>query len=405
VRGSASDFDFFLGRWTVHNRRLRERLKGSTVWDEFDGTVVVRPIWGGKGNVDEYEADGPFGRIQGVTLRLFNPRSQQWSLHWGNGSSGMLEAPLIGSFQDGRGEFYDQEMFEGRSIYVRFVWSGITATGCRWEQAFSPDGGKTWETNWIMEFTRSRGPVTAETCCPVIELRQYTTKPGRRDDLVGMFEEHFIEEQERHGIRVIGQFVDLGAPDRFVWMRGFADMDARRKALEGFYDGPVWAEHRQAANDTMVDSDDVRLLRPASGASGLRLDPADRPGRAAPPRGGGIVVATLYPLPAPADAAFLEFFEGSVLPVVGRAGATLVGWFVTESSENTYPRLPVRAGENVFVWLASFRDDAEYAAYRIAVAKDPAWTEQVAPGLRSRLARAEEVLELVPTRRSLLRHR
>ncbi len=105
VSKAQSDFDFFIGRWKVHNRRLRERLRGSTIWDEFDGTVVVRPVWGGKGNVDEYEAEGPSGPIQGLTLRLFNPRSQQWSLYWANGANGTLDTPMIGSFKDGRGEF------------------------------------------------------------------------------------------------------------------------------------------------------------------------------------------------------------------------------------------------------------------------------------------------------------
>jgi len=216
-------------------------------------------------------------------------------------------------------------MFEGRSIYVRFVWSGITATSCRWEQAFSADGGKTWETNWIMEFTRFRAAVAAETCCPVIELRQYAMRPGRRDDLIAMFEEHFIEGQEKHGIRVIGQFVDRKVPDQFVWMRGFADMDARRNALQGFYGGPIWTKHRTAANETMVDSDNVLLLRPARATSGLRLDPADRPGLAAPPAAGGVVVATIYHFDAPVDSEFLDFFETSVAPVLRGAGATLLG--------------------------------------------------------------------------------
>ena len=149
-----TDFDFFMGRWKVRNRRLRERLKGSTAWDEFDSTVVARHAWGGKANVDEYEADAPSGHIQGLTLRLFNPRTRQWSLYWANSANGTMEVPVVGEFKDGRGEFYNQEMFEGRSIYVRFLWSDITPASCRWEQAFSADGGKTWEINWVMEFTR-----------------------------------------------------------------------------------------------------------------------------------------------------------------------------------------------------------------------------------------------------------
>jgi hypothetical protein len=150
------DFDFFIGKWKVHNRKLKERLKGSTAWEEFEGTVVARHIWGGKANTDEYEADSPSGHIQGMTLRLFDPKSRQWSLYWSNSSTGHLEKPMIGEFKDGLGEFYDQEMYEGKSIYVRFLWSGLTENSCRWEQAFSADGGKTWETNWIMQFERQQ---------------------------------------------------------------------------------------------------------------------------------------------------------------------------------------------------------------------------------------------------------
>jgi len=166
VSNPQSDFDFLFGRWNVHNQRLKERLKGSTTWDEFEGTLVVRPIWDGKANLDEYEADGPVGHIQALTLRLFDPRSRQWSIHWATSATGTLDVPMIGSFQGGRGEFYDQEMFEGRSIYVRFIWSAITPTSCRWEQAFSADGGKTWETNWIMELSRRTSAADGETLPP-----------------------------------------------------------------------------------------------------------------------------------------------------------------------------------------------------------------------------------------------
>src|SRR5258708_9828857 len=133
-----------------------------------------------------------------------------------------------------------------------------------------------------------------EMCCPITELRQYTMKPGRRDDLIALFEEHFIEGQEAEGMRIIGQFRNRNHPDQFVWMRGFADMEARRNALEGFYGGPIWKEHRTVANDTMIDSSNVLLLKPARAASGLRLDPADRPTMDAegPARGG--LIATIH---------------------------------------------------------------------------------------------------------------
>jgi hypothetical protein len=149
-----TDFDFFIGRWKARNRRLRERLKGSNDWEEIEGVAVVRKVLGGLGNIDEITMERETGRLQGLTLRLYNPESRQWSMYWSSSADGILQPPVIGTFMDGRGEFYSQELFEGRSIFCRFICSDITETSCRWEQAFSTDGGKTWETNWIAELTR-----------------------------------------------------------------------------------------------------------------------------------------------------------------------------------------------------------------------------------------------------------
>jgi hypothetical protein len=149
-----NDFDFLIGRWKARNRRLRQRLKASTDWEEIEGQAVIRKVLGGIGNVDEITMDRASGRLEGLTLRLYNPESRQWSLHWASSADGVMQPPLVGSFMDGRGEFYSQEVFEGRSIFCRLSCSNITVTSCRWEQAFSTDGGKTWETNWISELTR-----------------------------------------------------------------------------------------------------------------------------------------------------------------------------------------------------------------------------------------------------------
>jgi hypothetical protein len=149
-----ADFDFWMGDWKAHHRRLRARLKGSTAWEEFEGTSVARKLLGGIGNIDENVMQRASGPLEGVTLRLFDPTTRQWSIYWADSVSGILQPPMIGRFENGRGEFYAQETFEGRSIFSRFIWSQITPTSCRWEQAFSADGGKTWETNWEMEFTR-----------------------------------------------------------------------------------------------------------------------------------------------------------------------------------------------------------------------------------------------------------
>ena len=154
ARDGRVDFDFLMGRWQIHNRRLRERLKRSDSWEEFESTSEARPVLGGLGNVDEYTMDRELGRFQGVTLRLYNPQAQEWSIYWAGSDDGLMQTPMIGGFKDGRGEFYSQELFEGRHIFNRFIWTVISPTACRWEQAFSPDGGVTWETNWIMEFTR-----------------------------------------------------------------------------------------------------------------------------------------------------------------------------------------------------------------------------------------------------------
>lgn len=154
VNDERNDFDFLIGTWKVHHHRLKERLKGSTEWEEFDGNTVDRKILNGLGNMDENILHRESGTIHAISLRLFDPNSKEWSIYWSTNLTGTLDVPMIGGFQDGRGEFYSQEVFEGRHIYNRFIWSKITANFCQWEQAFSEDGGKTWETNWIMEFER-----------------------------------------------------------------------------------------------------------------------------------------------------------------------------------------------------------------------------------------------------------
>ena len=154
-RDGHADFDYLIGTWSVRNRRLFERLKGSTQWEEFEATSVTRKVWDGEANLEEYHAERAGGTIQGLALRLYNTRTHQWSIYWANGGNGVLDTPMIGEFKAGRGEFYNREFYEERSIYVRFIWSDITPTSCKWEQAFSADGGKTWETNWIMEFART----------------------------------------------------------------------------------------------------------------------------------------------------------------------------------------------------------------------------------------------------------
>lgn len=148
------DFDWQLGTWKIHMQRLQHPLTGSTTWTELDGTVVVRKVWDGRANLAEIVADGPSGHLEFLSMRLYDPAARQWSLHFANTKGGTLGVPLIGEFKNGRGEFYDQETFNGRMILVRFVFESLTADSTRDEQAYSADGGKTWEVNWVNTQTR-----------------------------------------------------------------------------------------------------------------------------------------------------------------------------------------------------------------------------------------------------------
>jgi hypothetical protein len=148
------DFDFDIGVWKTHLKRLVHPLSGSSDWVELDGTTVVRKVWNGRGNLAELETDAASGHLQVLSLRLYDPRARQWRLNTANANSGTLGVPTVGEFKNGRGEFFDQESINGRTVLVRNVWSDISADSCRFEQAFSDDGGKTWEVNWIAVDTR-----------------------------------------------------------------------------------------------------------------------------------------------------------------------------------------------------------------------------------------------------------
>ena len=187
---------------------------------------------------------------------------------------------------------------------------------------------------------------------PVVELRQYTLRPGQREVLIDLFDREFVESQEAAGMAIVGQFRDLDDPDRFVWIRGFPSMPARARALASFYGGPVWKAHSAQANATMIDSDNVLLLRPVTERSGFPAPAAPRlPAGHAPP-GSERILVTLYHRDHPFDEAFADFFDRQARPVFTETGATPLACLQTEHAANTFPALPVRTGENVFAWLA-----------------------------------------------------
>jgi hypothetical protein len=227
--------------------------------------------------------------------------------------------------------------------------------------------------------------------------------PGKRDVLINLFDREFIESQEALGIKIIGQFRDLDHPDRFVWLRGFRDMTSRARALTDFYGGPVWKTHREAANATMIDTDNVLLLRPALPTSGFSLENMKRPPVGSDEVPTSLVVTTIYYFEGPVSPDFINFFEQTLRAVATTLGATICAYFVTENSENTFPALPVRAGENVFVWFSTFQDSAAYENYVAALSESERWRDEVSNGLKRYFNRTPEVLKLSPTARSQLR--
>jgi hypothetical protein len=152
------DFDFLVGQWRAHHRTLKERLANSHEWIEFEGTLVNQPLMGGYSNVDDTVFEKPGAPFRGVALRSFDSKTQQWSIWWLDSRTplGPVDPPMRGGFRDGVGTFYADETFNGKPVRTRFLWTKITPTSCHWEQAYSPDGGKTWETNWVQDLVRVR---------------------------------------------------------------------------------------------------------------------------------------------------------------------------------------------------------------------------------------------------------
>jgi NIPSNAP len=235
--------------------------------------------------------------------------------------------------------------------------------------------------------------------CPIVELRRYALHPGARDTLIELFDRELVETQEAVGMRVLGQFRDLDDPDSFVWLRGFDDMRTRKQALGAFYSGSVWKQHSRAANATMIDSDNVLLLRPLSG---LVLSDDGRPARGSTRSGPGLLAITIYSLREAGAEAFPAFFEHVLQPLLARAGISILATYVTEHSANTFPALPVREGEEVFMWLAMFADEDDHGRTMSVLERATGWRDVVLPALGGYLDRPVETLRLTPTARSLL---
>jgi NIPSNAP len=238
--------------------------------------------------------------------------------------------------------------------------------------------------------------------CPIIELRQYALRPGQREALITLFDREFIESQEALGMAVLGQFRDLDNPDRFVWLRGFETMPERARALASFYAGPAWKASGAAANATMIDVDNVLLLRPASARSGFPAPGAARPpvGHTASPV--SLILTPIYYRDRPFDDEFLDFFDGVARPALEAAGIEPLACLQTEYAENTFPALPVRTGEHAFVWFARFPSAAQARVSEDRLSRSDLWQQKARPRLSAMVTGVPERLRLAPTARSFL---
>jgi len=235
---------------------------------------------------------------------------------------------------------------------------------------------------------------------PVFELRQYKIVKGERDRFMRLFDEAFVDSQEALGMRLYGQFADLDDPDRFVWIRGFDNMAARERTLDAFYAGPVWQARRGEANPLLVDNDNVLLLRPPLEASiPARIDLAREAARAGGAAGSGLLLVHLCYLwkdPADPEDGFARFFEREVAPAIESAGLPVIGSFIPERSPNNFPRLPVREGEKVFVWMTRAADADDWVLRWSACRHAPAWRALDARW-RDAQERAPQILRLRPS--------
>jgi hypothetical protein len=375
-----SDFAFLYGRWRVQNRRLVKRLAGSNEWQTFSANAACIPILEGLGNVDEIRTDSA---VLGTSLRFFDKTTRQWSIWWVSPRDGVMQPPVTGGFEGVHGRVEGDDTHEGRPNRVRFLWKADPVEP-RWEQLFSVDQGRTWESNWVMEFTRdpsplptawpqdpsslqppssgaARAPGKIEHLgeFPVIELRRYTCKESGREEFARYFESYFPEAFQQLGSLILGSFLERGSATGFVWIRAFHDMPSRASINEAFYGGPLWKEHSARMNERLDDHTNVLLLRPLAGGAGVILLPAVDTAVIGGDR--GIAIAQIFTLRPEMAEAFgaqaRKAFES-----YKAAGAREAAVLVTLDAPNNFPSLPVRTDGPHLVWLGVVKDAATLEA-------------------------------------------
>ncbi len=354
---SQNDFDFLVGKWNIHNRKLISRLINSNEWIEFDATHEMRKVLGGAGNMENISSTIDNKPFEGMAIRLFNAATKLWSIYWADNNSGTMGEPVIGSFENNVGFFFGKDIFNGQEIILQFKWDATNPDRPVWSQAFSADNGKTWEWNWFMYFTRRSNDAiqnkNANSNIKVIELRNYLIKPGRRDEFINYFEENFIESQNELGGYTLGQYRVKGADDNFFWIRGFENMPARNKFLNDFYYGPFWKEHRNVPNSMLLNNDNVHLLKPlnVSDSTGFNTNWFGKEK--------GIAVIDFYTSNTKLDK-LIEFINKRYISILNSCGINNISFWISEISPNEFTALPVFQDSNLLVQISFYKDELEY---------------------------------------------
>lgn len=349
---SENDFDFLLGSWHIRNRKLKTRLNNCTEWDEFLAKGTLRKILRGIGNIDDFITTLDNEPFEGMSLRLFNPSTKLWSIYWADSRIGEMQIPVVGSFNGDIGEFYAEDIFAGKEILVKFNWDKTNPNAPVWSQAFSIDKGKTWEWNWYMYFEKVKEITeNINTNIKVIELRNYFLKPGMLNSFTNYFKEHFIEPQNKLGAFTLGQFHIKDETDRFFWIRGFKDMCSRGEILRAFYEqSNVWKEFGPGANDMMLDSDNVHLLKPVNSVINENVFKKEK----------SIVVIDYYTANDNNLELLINLFQKKYVPFLNSINVNDITLWVSEMKENDFPRLPVFQNENLLVAITFYNDESDF---------------------------------------------
>jgi hypothetical protein len=358
---SKNDFDFLIGKWKIHNRKIKSRLSNSKEWIEFEATGEMFKILGGIGNTDNFLTTLEGRPFEGRTLRFFNPKTKLWSIYWADSNTGNLDSPVTGSFEGDIGKFYAKDTFDGKKIIVMFQWDRTNPDKPIWSQAFSPDNGKTWEWNWHMNFYRS-DELDSNQIIKVIELRNYLLNQNSPDKFHNYFQDHFIESQNILNGYILGQFHIKGIDNRFFWLRGFYDMASRLNFLKAFYDkSNAWKKYGAEANEMMLDSSQVHLLRPLNRDGDWQMESHGVLRNDFMLEGKVVVIDYYFTKPGKLgeliDLFKVEYFSNE--PMTKTKHTTL---WITEKSKSEF-RHPVIQDNNLLVSITSFQNREEHNAH------------------------------------------